>query len=80
MSLGYDSVYVVRLWLDICHVSQILAAGPVGLMQASMDLVLPYIHSRSQFCQPIANFQVGIQVVLSNYGCLLVLLLFMLLI
>ncbi|MEM7763834.1 MAG: isovaleryl-CoA dehydrogenase [Pseudomonadota bacterium] len=35
----------------------ILAAGPVGLMQAAMDVVLPYIHERKQFGQPIGEFQ-----------------------
>jgi isovaleryl-CoA dehydrogenase len=35
----------------------ILAAGPIGIMQACMDLVLPYIHERKQFNQPIGEFQ-----------------------
>lgn len=35
----------------------VLAAGPVGLMQASMDIVLPYIHNRTQFGQSIGTFQ-----------------------
>lgn len=35
----------------------ILAAGPVGIMQACMDLVLPYVHERKQFKQPIGEFQ-----------------------
>lgn len=35
----------------------ILAAGPVGIMQACMDVVLPYIHERKQFGQPIGEFQ-----------------------
>ncbi|OGV25382.1 MAG: isovaleryl-CoA dehydrogenase [Legionellales bacterium RIFCSPHIGHO2_12_FULL_37_14] len=35
----------------------ILAAGPVGIMQACLDLVLPYIHARKQFNQPIGEFQ-----------------------
>ncbi|MEN7343099.1 MAG: isovaleryl-CoA dehydrogenase [Pseudomonadota bacterium] len=35
----------------------ILAAGPVGLMQAAMDVVLPYIHERKQFGKPIGEFQ-----------------------
>lgn len=35
----------------------ILAAGPVGIMQACMDLVLPYVHERKQFSQPIGEFQ-----------------------
>ncbi len=35
----------------------VLAAGPLGLMQAAMDLVLPYIHTRKQFGQAIGAFQ-----------------------
>lgn len=35
----------------------ILAAGPVGIMQACMDIVLPYVHERKQFGQAIGEFQ-----------------------
>jgi len=35
----------------------VLAAGPVGLMQAVMDEVVPYIHDRKQFGQSIGEFQ-----------------------
>src|SRR6202041_2041682 len=35
----------------------VLAAGPVGVMQACLDLVIPYVHQRSQFGQPIGRFQ-----------------------
>ncbi|KTD32318.1 acyl CoA dehydrogenase [Legionella moravica] len=35
----------------------ILAAGPVGIMQACMDVVLPYVHERKQFDQAIGEFQ-----------------------
>ena len=35
----------------------VLAAGPLGIMQAAMDAVLPYIHERKQFGQPIGQFQ-----------------------
>jgi len=35
----------------------VLAAGPIGIMQAAMDVVLPYIHERRQFDQPIGSFQ-----------------------
>jgi len=35
----------------------VLAAGPVGLMQAVMDNVVPYIHDRRQFGQSIGEFQ-----------------------
>jgi isovaleryl-CoA dehydrogenase len=35
----------------------VLAAGPLGIMQACMDVVMPYIHDRKQFGQPIGMFQ-----------------------
>jgi isovaleryl-CoA dehydrogenase len=35
----------------------VLSAGPLGIMQAAMDIVLPYIHERKQFGQPIGEFQ-----------------------
>lgn len=35
----------------------VLAAGPLGIMAACMDAVIPYIHERKQFGQPIGEFQ-----------------------
>ena len=35
----------------------VLAAGPLGIMQACLDVVLPYVHERKQFGQPIGEFQ-----------------------
>jgi isovaleryl-CoA dehydrogenase len=35
----------------------VLAAGPLGIMQAALDVVLPYIHERRQFGQAIGEFQ-----------------------
>src|SRR5579863_7016998 len=35
----------------------VLAAGPLGIMQACMDAVMPYVHERKQFGQPIGEFQ-----------------------
>jgi isovaleryl-CoA dehydrogenase len=35
----------------------VLAAGPLGIMQAALDIVLPYIHERKQFGQAIGEFQ-----------------------
>jgi len=35
----------------------VLAAGPLGLMQAALDTALPYVHERKQFGQPIGMFQ-----------------------
>jgi isovaleryl-CoA dehydrogenase len=35
----------------------VLAAGPLGIMQACLDVVMPYVHERKQFGQPIGGFQ-----------------------
>lgn len=35
----------------------VLSAGPLGLMQAALDVALPYAHTRKQFGTPIAQFQ-----------------------
>ena len=35
----------------------VLAAGPLGIMRACMDIVLPYVHQRQQFGRPIGTFQ-----------------------
>ena len=35
----------------------VLAAGPLGIMRACMDIVLPYVHQRRQFGRPIGTFQ-----------------------
>ncbi len=48
-------VNVLRRGLDYEHA--VLAAGPLGIMAACMDVVLPYVHERSQFGQPIGEFQ-----------------------
>ena len=50
-----EGVEILMGGLDFERV--VLAAGPVGIMQACMDLVVPYIHERKQFGQPIGEFQ-----------------------
>jgi len=50
-----DGVAVLMSGLDYERV--VLAAGPVGIMQSCLDQVLPYIHERQQFGQPIGKFQ-----------------------
>jgi isovaleryl-CoA dehydrogenase len=35
----------------------VLAAGPLGIMQSCMDVVVPYLHQRKQFGEPIGSFQ-----------------------
>ncbi|NNG04458.1 MAG: isovaleryl-CoA dehydrogenase [Inquilinus sp.] len=36
----------------------VLAGGPLGIMQSCMDVVVPYVHEREQFGQPIGTFQI----------------------
>lgn len=48
-------MYVLMRGLD--YERLILAAGPVGIMQACMDLVLPYVREREQFGRPIGTFE-----------------------
>ena len=50
-----NGVNVLMSGLD--YERAVLAAGPLGLMQACLDLVIPYLHQRSQFGQPIGRFQ-----------------------
>jgi isovaleryl-CoA dehydrogenase len=35
----------------------VLAAGPIGIMQSALDVVIPYVHQRKQFGEPIGSFQ-----------------------
>ncbi|MEM8855035.1 MAG: isovaleryl-CoA dehydrogenase [Pseudomonadota bacterium] len=48
-------VNVLMSGLDFERV--VLAAGPLGIMQACLDIVMPYVHERKQFGQPIGTFQ-----------------------
>ncbi len=50
-----EGVKVLMSGLD--YERTVLAAGPLGIMQACMDIVLPYIHDRKQFGQSIGTFQ-----------------------
>lgn len=50
-----DGARVLMSGLDYERV--VLAAGPLGIMQACLDTVLPYVHERKQFGQPIGAFQ-----------------------
>ena len=50
-----EGVKVLMSGLD--YERAVLAAGPLGLMQACMDVVIPYVHQRKQFDAPIGRFQ-----------------------
>jgi isovaleryl-CoA dehydrogenase len=50
-----DGVKVLMSGLDYERV--VLAAGPLGIMQSCLETVIPYVHERKQFGQPIGEFQ-----------------------
>ena len=50
-----EGVRVLMSGLD--YERAVLAAGPIGIMQAALDIVVPYIHERRQFGQAIGEFQ-----------------------
>ena len=50
-----EGVKVLMSGLD--YERAVLAGGPLGIMAACMDVVLPYVHERRQFNQPIGRFQ-----------------------
>ena len=50
-----EGVRILMSGLDYERV--VLAAGPLGIMQAAMDVVVPYLHERKQFGQAIGSFQ-----------------------
>ncbi len=55
--LGEEGKGVNVLMSGLDYERVILAAGCVGIMHACLDLVMPYIHERKQFGQPIGEFQ-----------------------
>src|SRR5258705_13461236 len=50
-----DRVRVLMSGLD--YERAVLSGGPLGIMAACMDVVIPYVHERKQFGQPIGEFQ-----------------------
>ena len=50
-----EGVNVLMSGLDYERI--VLAAGPIGIMQACLDIVIPYVHERKQFGEPIGTFQ-----------------------
>jgi isovaleryl-CoA dehydrogenase len=55
--LGGEGLGVNVLMSGLDYERAVLAAGSVGIMQACLDLVLPYLHQRKQFGEPIGSFQ-----------------------
>ncbi len=55
--VGGEGRGVAVLMSGLDYERTVLAAGPLGIMQAAMDIVLPYVHDRKQFGKPIGTFQ-----------------------
>ncbi len=55
--LGGENRGVNVLMSGLDYERAVLAAGPLGIMQSCMDVVLPYVHERRQFGTPIGEFQ-----------------------
>lgn len=55
--LGKENAGVGVLMSGLDYERTVLSGGPLGIMQACIDVVLPYIHDRKQFGQAIGEFQ-----------------------
>jgi isovaleryl-CoA dehydrogenase len=55
--LGKDGEGVKVLMSGLDYERAVLAGGPLGIMAACLDAVIPYVHERKQFGQPIGEFQ-----------------------
>jgi isovaleryl-CoA dehydrogenase len=55
--VGEENGGVRVLMSGLDYERTVLAAGPVGIMQACLDVVLPYVHERKQFGRSIGEFQ-----------------------
>ena len=55
--LGAEGRGVNVLMSGLDYERVVLAAGPLGIMAACLDVVVPYVHERKQFGQPIGEFQ-----------------------
>ncbi|PWB95582.1 isovaleryl-CoA dehydrogenase [Methylosinus sporium] len=56
LGLPERGVNVLMSGLD--YERAVLAGGPIGIMRACLDIVVPYVHDRKQFGQPIGEFQI----------------------
>ena len=56
--LGEVGRGVAVLMSGLDYERAVLSGGPLGIMQACMDVVIPYVHERKQFGRPIGEFQI----------------------
>lgn len=55
--LGEENEGVKILMSGLDYERVVLSAGPLGIMQNCLDIVIPYVHERKQFGKPIGEFQ-----------------------
>jgi isovaleryl-CoA dehydrogenase len=55
--LGYEGQGAEILMSGLDFERLVLAGGPLGIMRACFDIVMPYVHDRKQFGKPIGTFQ-----------------------
>jgi isovaleryl-CoA dehydrogenase len=55
--LGRPEQGIAVLMSGLDYERTVLAGGPLGIMRACLDVVLPYVHDRKQFGQPIGEFE-----------------------
>ncbi len=55
--LGHEGEGVKILMSGLDYERVVLSGGPLGIMQACMDIVVPYVHEREQFGKPIGTFE-----------------------
>ena len=56
--LGEEGGGISVLMSGLDYERMVLAGGPLGIMQACFDVVIPYLHERRQFDRPIGSFQI----------------------
>src|SRR5690606_21038893 len=55
--LGHEGQGAAILMSGLDYERVVLAGGPLGIMRACFDVVMPYVHDRKQFGRPIGSFQ-----------------------
>jgi isovaleryl-CoA dehydrogenase len=68
--LGPANAGVSVLMSGLDYERVVLSGGPLGIMQACLDVVVPYVHERKQFGQPIGQFQLMQAKLADMYTCL----------